>query len=243
MYPLERAFDEVGRAPLLSREAIHLWLGPINGRSWPSNLKTSLSSEEKDRAHRIESDDLRNRYINSHGLLRAILGRYCNKDPSSLNFWYGCRGKPYLSSKFPHDIRFSVSNTGSFVAYAFVLERNIGVDIEPVRAFRSMNRFVARYFYEHGKKEFQSLKGQTRVRSFFRVWTGMEAYLKGTGDGLARNLREISFVRESDGSSGVYAFSGGLWNPTPWTIYHFEPEDGIVASVALERSTETTRNS
>jgi len=220
----------------MSREDTHLWFGFVDRPARAMGLAKNLSSDEKDRADGINSATLKNRFVASRGLLRAILGLYFNADPSSLSFEYGRHGKPYLSAaNAARDIRFSVSNSGPYLACALVVGRDVGVDIESVRTFTSMDRFVNRFFSEDEKEEFQSLGRNARPRLFFEIWTSKEAYLKATGDGLARDPQSVSITRGSRQTVRVCVFSEGGWRPAPWTIYRFEPRVGLLASLAIGR--------
>lgn len=182
----------------------------------------------------MSSAELKGRFVVSHGLLRAILGLYCDTDPGSLNLQYGRYGKPFLAdTKEVDHIGFSVSHCGSSLALALIRERDIGLDIEAIRSFSGMAKFVERFFSKDEREEFQSSKGDHRTRAFFETWTGKEAYVKGTGEGLAKNLRRISVAQGSGGIRKVRVFSRRGWNPVPWTVYNFEPEVGLLAGLAV----------
>jgi 4'-phosphopantetheinyl transferase len=233
--PLGRLSSKISEPPALSRENYHFWFGRIDGIHLPEGMGGSLSEDEKARANRIEFTTLRSRFLESRGLLRLILSRYAGVEPESLSFRYGSRGKPYLKDDDAlQSLRFSTSDCGPYWACAVASGQDVGVDLERIRPFAGMNRFVKHYFSTHEKKFFQSLDSLTRVRSFFEMWTAKEAYLKGTGDGVNLNLGEISTVPAPNGSFEIEIFSNGCWERTPWKICQIEPESGVVASLALQ---------
>ena len=235
--PLGRFSSKISEPLSLSRESYHFWFGRIDGIHLPEGMEESLSEDEKARANRIEFTTLRRRFLKSRFLLRLILSRYAGVEPESLSFGYGSKGKPYLKDgSAPQNLRFSTSDCGPYWACAVASGQDIGVDIERIRPFPGMNRFVKRYFSAREEKFFQSFDSLTRVRSFFEMWTAKEAYLKGTGDGVTLNLGEISTVPAPNWSFKIEIFSNGCWSRTPWKMCQIEPERDVTASLALRES-------
>ena len=67
------------------------------------------------RAARILSERNRTLWIRSRGVLRALLGRYLERDPRELRFVLGPHGKPALGREgmdAGEDLRFNLSHSG-----------------------------------------------------------------------------------------------------------------------------------
>ena len=77
----------------------------------------------------------RNRFIAGRALLRDLLAGYLGQPPGSIRFAYNEWGKPALAAGFAaRDLRFNLSHSQGLAMYAFVLERDVGVDLEMIRA-------------------------------------------------------------------------------------------------------------
>src|ERR1019366_10232199 len=57
----------------------------------------TLAAEEQTIAQRFYFQTDRERFINAHGVLRAILGLYLDRAPKCLSFCYSSYGKPALT--------------------------------------------------------------------------------------------------------------------------------------------------
>ena len=96
-------------------------------------------------------------------------------------------GKPVLDRGGDCErLHFNLSHSGS-VALCAIADREVGVDIEQVKHHGDIER-VARHFFSRTEAETVcSLSGIDRTRCFFRTWVRKEAYIKATGEGLARD--------------------------------------------------------
>lgn len=141
--------------------SVHVWradLEAIGDR--PEQL---LCPAELARAARIVPAHKRFLWARSRGMLRALLGRYLDRDPLDLRFALGPHGKPTLSfggSTRPEptrpeatgDLRFNLSHSGGLALVAVTVGREVGVDVECARA-----RYTA---------------------EFLRAWVAREAIIK-----------------------------------------------------------------
>lgn len=94
--------------------------------------------------------------------------------------------KPYLEN-FPQ-IYFNISHTRGLVVCG-ISSRAIGVDAEYIRDFdvRLMRRVCSAEEIDYVNEN----TGEAKER-FFRLWTVKESYLKYTGEGLSRPMRQIT---------------------------------------------------
>ena len=89
-------------------------------------------------------------------------------------------GKPY----FPGGVHFSVSHSGRCAAIA-VDDAAIGLDVEKLPEKDYLK--IARRFYHPDELAYVE-QAQDQPRSFSRIWTRKEAYLKQRGTGIAADL-------------------------------------------------------
>src|SRR5215203_6984646 len=68
-----------------------------------------LSPTERVRAARFAFDRDRRTFVLSHGILRSLLAAVCRRDPASLRFRQGLRGKPSLVDA-PPGLQFNLSH-------------------------------------------------------------------------------------------------------------------------------------
>ncbi|MBD1833607.1 hypothetical protein H6F61_13180 [Cyanobacteria bacterium FACHB-472] len=83
---------------VLSRDEVHVWCASLDqSASLVQQLATTLSADEQLRADRFRFEQHRQHFIIGRGVLRAILGRYMNIEPSQLQFSYSPHAKPALA--------------------------------------------------------------------------------------------------------------------------------------------------
>lgn len=172
------------QASALKRDEVHLWPCLIaQHRHRLPEFESSLSPDERARAATFRFQKDRDCFVVSRGLLRSLLGRYLDEDPGWIRFSYNPCGKPFLArSHRTANIRFNLAHSHGAAVFAFAIEREIGVDVEFIRA-----DFVIEDPQLFAPAEFlllRSLSGEERVRCFFRLWTRKEALLKAMGAGF-----------------------------------------------------------
>lgn len=147
----------------------------------------SFSRKEKINSFKKRNDSLRS-------LLGACLVRYafCNHyriQNQTLSFAIGQFGKPVCET-IP-DAHFSLSHAGKYVLV--VLDSHeIGVDIEKINKLDLS--IVSNFFSESEVDWLYSKNYNERIRSFFKLWTIKESYIKYLGLGLYKSLNSFEVV-------------------------------------------------
>lgn len=198
-----------------------------------------LSAAERARASRYYFIRDQYQFIIGRGILRTILGRYLDIDPSQLQFDYGPHGKPYLSARFgvhSQAIHFNVSHSNEFVLLAFTRGRNIGVDMEQIRSVPDMEQIATRFLSGHERAILGRLSGRQELEAFFNCWTRKEAYVKAIGIGLAWPLElvEVSFLPGEP--ARLLSIAGTTGRIVQWSLQALMPAPNYVAAVAVEAS-------
>ncbi len=101
------------------------------------------------------------------------------------SFSVGIHGKPYHQ-----DLCFNLSHSGKYVICVTGKEE-VGCDIQKIKPVH--DRIVNRYFSEEEQRDIRTAKESEKDELFTKIWALKESYLKMTGEGLTRDLKEISF--------------------------------------------------
>lgn len=76
---------------------VHIWRAALEPPAVVlARFRDTLSAEERERADRFYFESDRVRFIAAHGVLRGIVGRYCDVDPAAVRLRTGPHGKPEL---------------------------------------------------------------------------------------------------------------------------------------------------
>jgi len=178
--------------PQLATGKMHVWRIDLDIRDdrWQA-LMSLLAAPELAKAERLHFAKHRRRAIVSHAALRILLGRYLTCPPRSIDFSYNAHGKPRLAGE-DQAIRFNLSHTEDIMLVAFVLDGEVGIDIEAVTRHVDYMKVGQRWFSALESRTLQSLPEEERVDAFFRAWCRKEAYIKARGEGMAHPLQRFS---------------------------------------------------
>ena len=219
--------------PLLLADEVHLW------QSWLSftpeilaQLRDTLSTDEENRLARFKTVEFQNRFIAAHGILRATLAHYLAISPTEIRFSISENGKPSIAHP-DTKLQFNLSHTKEMMMCA-VSYRQVGVDVERVRALKRQAKFAVRFFSPPENEWLESVPSAKYLDAFFAIWTGKEAYLKACGDGITRPLRGIDIAFPPDAPPSLRAVADRPADTERWDVRLFSPQTGYLGSVAVE---------
>lgn len=169
-----------------SEQEVHVWRVYLDYPIVPvEELNALLSADERSRADAYCFTQDRKRFIVGRGILRSLLGSYIGLDARHLIFCYGNAGKPMLSAGCRDALTFNVTHSHGIALYAVSLRRNVGIDIEHIRAEVQFEEIAARFFSFEENAILRSLPSEIRQLAFFNCWTRKEAFVKAKGGGLS----------------------------------------------------------
>jgi len=152
-------------------------------------------------------------------------------DPKALAFSTSDRGKPHLAfSDIDDPPYFNLSHSGNVIVLV-VASVDVGVDVESLREIPNAERMAGRFFSRGEQTRINDLDEATRNRSFLRIWTQKEAYLKATGLGVGMPLREVETEPDPEAPPRLLAVAGDREEATRWTLLEAEVP-GAVCIVA-----------
>lgn len=189
-----------------------------------------LSRDELARASRFVFDRDRRRFVVCRGALRESLGRLLGREPASIVFEYGERGKPSLPDA---NLHFNVSHSAGLALFAFSTTGPIGVDVEHVERSVDAEALATRFFSPDEAQELLTVTPNQRRRAFFNCWTRKESFIKAIGDGLSRPLDSFSVTLRPGDPATMRRIDGD--DAAEWQLAAFEPAHGYVAAVAARQ--------
>ena len=194
--------------PLRAGE-VHLWRAAL---APTPEVRAVLSKSEWMRAARFHFEVDRERFIAARGLLRLILAHYAGGDPRALQFAPGPHGKPELISP-PTALRFNLSHSDDLLLLAVTHGREVGVDLEFMRADVPFETLADHYFDPDDAWDLRLLPASEKPWKFYDIWTCTEAQLKASGIGMAQGWK--------------------VPDPERWSMHKFAPADGYAAALAV----------
>jgi 4'-phosphopantetheinyl transferase len=191
-----------------------------------------LTADERERAGKFGSEQLRNRFIVGRATLRRLLGRLLNCEPATLVFRYGEFGKPELDGPLAGALHFNLSHSGGAGLLAMARRGPLGIDLEKVRPVWDPQQIASRFFTEHEGRQLETVAEQERPEAFFRLWTRKEAWLKATGEGIAASLDRIEVSFLADEPARVLKVADDPGAADQWLLAGLAPARGFVGALA-----------
>jgi 4'-phosphopantetheinyl transferase len=193
------------------------------------SLQAWLCGAERQRAARFHFERDRRRFIVARARLRQRLAACLGVRPEWIELEYGENGKPALARGGSHAgrrLHFNLAHCDDVALHAFSSSREIGIDVEAIRALPEADDIAARHFSRRENEAYRALAPQDRPLAFFRCWTRKEAYLKALGRGLATRLNELDVSQDTLGEDGG------------WRLESFCPLPGFIAALASRPAQE-----
>ncbi len=220
----------------LTNDDVHVWRvsQDVNASRVQSLLQT-LSADERARAERFYFQKDRYRFIVARGLLRAILGRYLKIEPSQLHFCYNLHGKPALTRESAdNELCFNVSHSHELVLYAIARKREIGIDLEHMRAGLADENIAESFFSDREVAVLRTLPTDLQQEAFFTCWTRKEAYIKARGQGLTIPLDQFDVSLTPGKPAVLLSVIGNPQEALRWSLHEINPGPGYAATLAVE---------
>lgn len=239
--PQEETFAATPHWPLpqpkftLADNVVHVWSASLD-KFIPQfeRFSSTLCASEREQAQRFHFDRHRQWFIIRRGLLRILLGRYLDVEPSRLVFAYDPRGKPSVSEPHhPDQLYFNVSDSSGLALYAVSRCAPVGVDVERIKSVSDMDGIAARFFSAREKKAVSASSEPQKAEAFFNCWTRKEAYLKATGEGISESLPRVEVTLVPEDAPQLLSIAGDTQAAAKWTIFSFVPASGFVGALAI----------
>jgi len=214
----------------LTAGEVHVWRLELDQPEHVlAEFRSTLEDHELERASRVHFEKHRNHFVVGRGGLRHVLARYVDVRPEEFRFSYGDYGKPALAEG---QLRFNMSHSHGVALFAVSTDRELGVDVEHVRADFASEDIAQRFFSRAEVKTFNALKKEEQVAAFFRCWTRKEAYIKAIGRGLSEPLDAFDVtLAPGDAAALLRAERGDV---ARWTMFNIDAGAEYAAALAAE---------
>jgi 4'-phosphopantetheinyl transferase len=224
----------------LDVDEVHIWCACLE--HWIENrveFLPLLAPDENARVERFYFEKDRQRYIIGRGLLRKLLAGYLELEPTQIQFSYGPCGKPELRTKDQiNDLKFNLSHSQDLLIYAFCWDRRVGIDVEHIHSMPDERRLAEEFFSAPESAFLKTLSGSQRLEAFFKLWTCKEAFLKASGDGLAKSMDQFEIQLAERKLARLVSIDGDPNQAVRWRLETFEPAPGYQAALAVEEEKE-----
>ena len=215
---------------------MHVWrvdLGASPARL--RSLRDVLDGAEKERAARFHVARDGHRFVAGRGTLRAILGRYLDRDPARIALVYGPQGKPALDPSFGDGrISFNLSHSGDLALLAVCLGRRIGVDLERIRPEVAGEDIARRFFSPRENAALNALPPEHRAAAFFHCWARKEAFVKARGEGLSGPLDHFDVSVAPGQPAALLRTAPDPTEARRWFLTALDAGPGYAAALAME---------
>jgi 4'-phosphopantetheinyl transferase len=216
----------------LEHDQVDVWLARLDlPADSIGRLRRALSADERARADRFYFPRDRDRFVAARGMLREILSYYLEEAPGALCFSYNAYGKPALVGAA--GLCFNLSHSHDLAIYAVAHGREVGVDVEHVRAEFAGEGIAERFFSPGEIAALQTLPAEQRVEGFFNCWTRKEAYIKARGEGLSLALDSFDVALAPGVPAALLAVRGEPDEAERWTLCALDADPGYVAALAV----------
>ncbi|MFW5690936.1 MAG: 4'-phosphopantetheinyl transferase family protein [Chloroflexota bacterium] len=215
---------------LLPPDTLHVWLARFDELADAQAAYASwLSGDEIERSARLIDAEARQRFIIARGLLRSVLARYLSMPPAALSFAYGPRGKPAVPGS---TLSFNLSHAGDWLLLGVTEQGALGVDIEEMQSMETMATVSRSNFSTAEREALDRLPADLQERGFYLCWTRKEAFIKATGHGFGRRLRDFDVSLHPAEPPRLLRIEGD--DPARWSLVHIDPAPGYVGAACVE---------
>ncbi|MFS8087118.1 MAG: 4'-phosphopantetheinyl transferase family protein [Acidobacteriota bacterium] len=221
-------------SPVLWPNEVHVWRARLDApRS--KDFELSLSDDDRERAARFRFEGDRHRFIMARASLRAVLARYLKTSAARLQFDLGPFGKPALAPRQNTlDLRFNLSHSHQLALIAITRGRELGVDVEFMRADFASDEVAEHFFSPAEVKQLVRLPAEIKTRSFFNCWTRKEAYIKARGEGLSHPLDQFDVSFTLDAPAALLDSRIDPAEVSRWSFEDLSPHPAYAAALTVE---------
>jgi 4'-phosphopantetheinyl transferase len=222
---------------------IDVWLvrpSEIQSSELLARYRRLLTDEERERVERFRFEKDRHRALITRALVRTVLSRYIELDPTQWSFGENEHGRPYITNAMPGvgELSFNLSHTTGLIVLAVSHRKIVGIDTEYLERKNATADIANRFFAPSEVAELVCLPALERRERFFQYWTLKESYIKARGMGLALPLDGFAFVLQAEGQIG-FAVQPALHDVAErWRFWLFRESPEHFIALCVERSAD-----
>src|SRR5204862_7643888 len=129
-------------------------------------------------------------------------------------------------------LRVNASHSGDLTLLAFARNRDVGVDLEPIRPDLASREIASQSWSADEIAAMRALPPETLAPAFFGCWARKEAFIKAHGSGLSLPLHKFTVSVNAPAQLLRTDFDADAVRQ--WTLYDLTVEPGFAAALAME---------
>lgn len=217
---------------------IDLWLTNLNlSHDVINKFEGYLDKADTGQIKKLKFEYLKKRAIITKGLLRLLIGNYLNLNPAELVFAYNEFGKPFINDNL-NELQFNISHSDDMAVFAFSRSGEIGADIEKVKVIDDMQGVMNICFTGYEKDWFNDINAESRVESFYKVWTIKEAFIKAIGRGFSFDPKDVELTNESGNQMLIRKINSNEFAGKKYRVKTIDGIPGYIISLVYEQEKE-----
>jgi 4'-phosphopantetheinyl transferase len=134
-------------------------------------------------------------------------------------------------------LSFNLTHSHQLALYAVTRRREIGVDLEYVRADFADEQIAERFFSPREVAALRTVPENLLKEAFFHCWTRKEAYVKAKGEGLSIPLDQFDVSLAPGEPALLLSTRDDPQEADRWSLQALFPGSGYVAALAVEGRT------
>jgi len=217
----------------LLQNQVHIWFINFNiSEDDITLLYKFLSEDEIVKASKFKFNKDKICSIITRGALRLLSSKYLNIKPEDIPFKYGDYGKPDYD--FKTNLKFNISHSGQMAVIGFVLNDDIGVDIEEIKTNFDVLDIASNYFSNSEIEALKNLSLESQTKGFYRCWTRKESFIKANAKGLSFPLDSFSVSIDSDEKTELLETNWDKNETDLWKLFSFSPQKNYIGAVSVK---------
>lgn len=224
----------------LSPGEIHVWLAfydEIADEGLHVAYRKLLNDAEREQEPRFYFARDRRRYLITRALVRTVLSHYVPIHPSEWVFSTNFYGRPEVENAEGREagLSFNISHTHSLIVLGVTKSRELGIDVENVRAREGSIAIAKHYFAPQEVAALGTAPEHEQQDRFFEYWTFKEAYIKARGMGLSLPLDKFGFHYPGEGAVEIAIDPELKDDPARWQFWQYRPTPEYLVAICAER--------
>ena len=192
-----------------------------------------LPRDEMEQEQRFVFEKSRLQFLLSRVLVRSVLSYYAGNDLRAWEFARNAYGKPSVATPAGLPLEFNLSHTAGLVVCAVSLGRDVGVDVEDLKAASDNLHLARRYFAAAETAALEALPPEEQPDAFLRFWTLKEAFIKARGMGLSIPLSDFAFSLYRDRPPAISLKLHDREDPSDWQFASLALDSRYQLAVAV----------
>lgn len=202
-----------------------------------AQYRALLSPEERHQELRFHFRNDQQRYLITRAMARTVLSRYVSMDPRAWRFVTNRYGRPEIVNRTPEaaGLEFNISHTRGLIALGIARCRDIGVDVEDIRACEVPRDIADRCLAASERIELARVPPHERHTQFLEYWTLKESYIKARGMGLSIPLDQFSFQYPRQQAVRISIAPQLRDDADRWCFWQYNPTPRHLLAICVRR--------